>query len=109
MVETATTTTITHVTSTTPVPPTPTTPTAHNISVATSSTATLASSSRQNDEVTRGIFNFKIFIFLLLLPLILFGIFLKHLLDYLFALNLKEKDVTGKVALVRSIIRVTRY
>lgn len=100
MVETATTTTITHVTSTTPVPPTPTTPTAHNISVATSSTATLASSSRQNDEVTRGIFNFKIFIFLLLLPLILFGIFLKHLLDYLFALNLKEKDVTGKVALV---------
>lgn len=105
MVETATTTTITHVTSTTPVPPPPiTTPTAHNISVATSSTATLASS-RQNDEVTRGIFNLKIIVFLLLLPLILFAVFLKHLLDYLFALNLKEKDVTGKVALVRSISR----
>ncbi|KAI9577027.1 hypothetical protein GQX74_014955 [Glossina fuscipes] len=105
MVETATTTTITHVTSTTPVPPPPTTtPTAHNISIATSSTATLASS-RQNDEVTRGIFNLKIIVFLLLLPLILFAVFLKHLLDYLFALNLKEKDVTGKVALVRSISR----
>lgn len=83
---------------TTPIPP-ENTATAHSSSVAISS-ATPSPSPRQNDEVTRGIFNLKMVVFLILLPLILFAAFLKHLLDYLFSLGLKEKDVSGKVALV---------
>ncbi|XP_037819313.1 estradiol 17-beta-dehydrogenase 11 [Lucilia sericata] len=66
----------------------------------TTSAATTAAGARQNDEVTRGIYNLKMILFLLLLPLVLFAVFLKHLLDYLFGLGLKEKDVAGKVALV---------
>ncbi|XP_073818322.1 estradiol 17-beta-dehydrogenase 11 [Musca autumnalis] len=64
------------------------------------SPSTASASPRQNDEVTRGIYNLKMVFFVLMLPLILFAVFLKHLLDYLFSLGLKEKDVMGKVALV---------
>ncbi|XP_061394411.1 estradiol 17-beta-dehydrogenase 11 [Musca vetustissima] len=66
----------------------------------TTSPSTASASPRQNDEVTRGIYNLKMVFFVLLLPLVLFAVFLKHLLDYLFGLGLKEKDVMGKVALV---------
>ncbi|KAH8356439.1 hypothetical protein KR200_002983 [Drosophila serrata] len=97
MVETATTTTITRSTTTAPagsvtvtVPGSSATPTA----------AQAAARAQRNDETTRAIFNLKVIFFLILLPLILFAVFLKHLLDYLFALGLKEKDVSGKVALV---------
>ena len=66
----------------------------------TISNAAANSSARQNDEVIRGIYNLKIILFLLILPIVLFAVFLKHLLDYLFSLGLNEKDVAGKVALV---------
>ncbi|KAH8310764.1 hypothetical protein KR044_002920 [Drosophila immigrans] len=89
MVETATTTTITRTTSTAPA----------TTSVAPSATPTAALVNR-NDETTRAIFNLKVIVFLVLLPFVIFGVFLKHLLDYLFSLGLKEKDVRGKVALV---------
>lgn len=62
---------------------------------------------RQNDEVTRGIFNLKMLVFLLLLPVVLLMVVLKHLLDYLFSLRLKEKDVNGKVALVSLFRAIT--
>jgi len=91
MVETATTTTITRTVSSAP----------STTSVAPSATPTAALVQRNNDETTRAIFNLKVILFLLLLPLVLFAVFLKHLLDYLFSLGLKEKDVSGKVALVR--------
>lgn len=83
-----------------PAPVTASTPVRANNNAASTATATTAASARQNDEVTRGIFNLKMILFLLLLPLVLFAVFLKHLLDYLFGLGLAEKDVAGKVALV---------
>lgn len=92
--------------STTDIPAvTVTQPAARNTTTVTTNTTTTtnantSASPRQNDEVTRGIYNLKMVLFLLLLPLVLFAILLKHLLDYLFGLGLKEKDVTGKVALV---------
>lgn len=92
--------------STTDIPAvTVTQPAARNTTTVTTNTTTTtnantSASPRQNDEVTRGIYNLKMVLFLLLLPLVLFSILLKHLLDYLFGLGLKEKDVTGKVALV---------
>ncbi|XP_034116458.1 short-chain dehydrogenase/reductase family 16C member 6 [Drosophila nasuta] len=90
MVETATTTTITRTTSSAPA----------TTSVSPNSATPTAALVNRNDETTRAIFNLKVILFLLLLPLVLFGVFLKHLLDYLFSLGLKEKDVRGKVALV---------
>lgn len=66
----------------------------------TTSGNTASAPSRQNDEVTRGIYNLKMVLLVLLLPLILLAVFLKHLLDYLFGLGLSEKDVMGKVAVV---------
>ena len=63
-------------------------------------TASVSTPSSQNDETQRLFFNLKMVGLLLLLPLILFAVFLKHLLDYLFGLAEKEKDVIGKVALV---------
>ncbi|EDW28181.1 GL27357 [Drosophila persimilis] len=99
MVETATTTTVTRTTITAPAGPAATVPSSS--ATPTAPTATQAASqARRNDETTRALFNLKIIIFLLLLPLILLAVGLKHLLDYLFALGLKEKDVSGKVALV---------
>lgn len=89
MVETATTTTITR-TSSSASP--------SNVGPPATPTAALV---HRNDETTRGIYNLKIIVFLLFLPFVLFAVLLKHLLDYLFALGLKEKDVSGKVALVR--------
>ncbi|KAH8341893.1 hypothetical protein KR059_003797 [Drosophila kikkawai] len=97
MVETATTTTITRSTTTAPAGSVTVTGPA---SSATPTAAQAAARAQRNDETTRAIFNLKVIVFLLLLPLILFAVFLKHLLDYLFALGLKEKDVSGKVALV---------
>ncbi|EDV54064.1 short-chain dehydrogenase/reductase family 16C member 6 [Drosophila erecta] len=97
MVETATTTTITRTTTAVPAGAvTVTGPTASATPTATQA----AAQAHRNDETTRAIFNLKVIIFLLLLPLVLLAVFLKHLLDYLFALGLKEKDVSGKVALV---------
>lgn len=58
---------------------------------------------QRNDETTRAIYNLKVIVFLVFLPFVLFAVFLKHLLDYLFALGLKEKDVSGKVALVSGV------
>jgi len=102
MVETATTTTITRTTTAVPAGAvTVTGPTASATPTATQA----AAQAHRNDETTRAIFNLKVIVFLLLLPLVLLAVFLKHLLDYLFALGLKEKDVSGKVALV-SCIRV---
>jgi len=95
MVETAVTTTMTRSVSQEPSAPTTVAP-----SVTTSQTTIITRPASQNDATTRGIFNLKIFIFLLLLPFVLFATFLKHLLDYLFSLGAKEKDVSGKVALV---------
>ncbi|KAH8243279.1 hypothetical protein KR032_006205 [Drosophila birchii] len=97
MVETATTTTITRSTTTAPAGSVTVTGPA---SSGTPTAAQAAARAQRNDETTRAIFNLKVIVFLLLLPLILFAVFLKHLLDYLFALGLKEKDVSGKVALV---------
>lgn len=91
MVETATTTTITRTTSSGA-------PNSHAAPSATPSPT--AAQAQRNDETTRLIYNLKIIAFLCLLPFVLFAVFLKHLLDYLFALGLKEKDVSGKVALV---------
>ncbi|EDW16849.1 short-chain dehydrogenase/reductase family 16C member 6 [Drosophila mojavensis] len=91
MVETATTTTITRTTSSAA-------PNSHAAPSATPSPT--AAQAQRNDETTRLIYNLKIIAFLCLLPFVLFAVFLKHLLDYLFALGLKEKDVSGKVALV---------
>ncbi|KAH8416635.1 hypothetical protein KR222_000163 [Zaprionus bogoriensis] len=101
MVETATTTTITRTTTNVPAP---------NISsssgsvdaggTAAAATPTAATAAQRNDERTRAIYSLKVIVFLVLLPFVLFAVFLKHLLDYLFALGLKEKDVSGKVALV---------
>ncbi|XP_055905971.1 epidermal retinol dehydrogenase 2 [Eupeodes corollae] len=51
-----------------------------------------------SEKRQRLIFNLKIIVCLLLLPLILFAVALKHLLDYLF--GSKEKDVKGKVVLI---------
>ena len=97
MVETATTTTITRTTTAVPAGAvTVTGPTASATPTATQA----AAQAHRNDETTRAIFNLKVIVFLLLLPLVLLAVFLKHLLDYLFALGLKEKDVSGKVALV---------
>ncbi|XP_030370907.1 short-chain dehydrogenase/reductase family 16C member 6 [Scaptodrosophila lebanonensis] len=78
-------------------------PASSNAATATAATPTAsqaAAQARRNDETTRAIFNVKIIIFLLLLPIVLFAVLLKHFLDYLFGLGLKEKDVSGKVALV---------
>lgn len=109
MVETATTTTITRTTTNVPAPPNNGSGSSGGGGVAVVSgsgsaagpaatpTATVA---QRNDETTRAIYNLKVIVFLLLLPFVLFAVFLKHLLDYLFALGLKEKDVSGKVALV---------
>ncbi|TDG51321.1 hypothetical protein AWZ03_002116 [Drosophila navojoa] len=91
MVETATTTTITRTTSSAA-------PNSHAAPSATPSPT--AAQAQRNDETTRLIYNLKIIAFLCLLPFVLFAVFLKHLLDYLFALGQKEKDVSGKVALV---------
>ncbi|EDV94693.1 epidermal retinol dehydrogenase 2 [Drosophila grimshawi] len=106
MVETATTTTITRATINVPATPAPATPPT-TIATATATSTVGASSSssvgavvQRNDETTRHIFNLKIIVFLLLLPFVLLAVGLKHILDYLFALGLKEKDVSGKVALV---------
>lgn len=99
MVETATTTTITRTTTQVPAGSGTVTPTPAP-STATPTAAQVAAQAQRNDETTRAIFNLKIIVFVLLLPLILFAVLLKHLLDYLFALGLKEKDVSGKVALV---------
>ncbi|XP_065372264.1 epidermal retinol dehydrogenase 2 [Calliphora vicina] len=97
MVETTTVTRTTEI----PVPATTAAPIRINTTATTTtSTATTAAGGRQNDEVTRGIYNLKMILFLLILPLVLFAVFLKHLLDYLFGLGIKEKDVAGKVALV---------
>lgn len=91
MVETATTTTITRTTSTA----------APSSNVAPSATPSpTAAQAQRNDERTRLGYNLQIIVFLCLLPFVLLAVFLKHLLDYLFALGLKEKDVSGKVALV---------
>ncbi|XP_017131368.1 short-chain dehydrogenase/reductase family 16C member 6 isoform X1 [Drosophila elegans] len=98
MVETATTTTITRTTSA--VPAGAVTVTGPTGSAATPTAAQVAAQAHRNDETTRAIFNLKVIVFLLFLPLVLLAVFLKHLLDYLFALGLKEKDVSGKVALV---------
>lgn len=113
MVETATTTTITRTTTNVPAPPNNGSGSSGGggggVAVVSGSgsgsaagpaatpTATVA---QRNDETTRAIYNLKVIVFLLLLPFVLFAVFLKHLLDYLFALGLKEKDVSGKVALV---------
>lgn len=112
MVETATTTTITRTTTNVPAPPNNGSSSSGGggsggVAVVSGSgsaggpaatpTATVA---QRNDETTRAIYNLKVIVFLLLLPFVLFAVFLKHLLDYLFALGLKEKDVSGKVALV---------
>lgn len=112
MVETATTTTITRTTTNVPAPPNNGSSSSGGggsggVAVVSGSggvagpaatpTATVA---QRNDETTRAIYNLKVIVCLLLLPFVLFAVFLKHLLDYLFALGLKEKDVSGKVALV---------
>lgn len=112
MVETATTTTITRTTTNVPAPPNNgsgssggggsggvavVSGSGSGAGPAATPTATVA---QRNDETTRAIYNLKVIVFLLLLPFVLFAVFLKHLLDYLFALGLKEKDVSGKVALV---------
>lgn len=112
MVETATTTTITRTTTNVPAQPNNGSGSSGGggsggVAVVSGSgnaagpsatpTATVA---QRNDETTRAIYNLKVIVFLLLLPFVLFAVFLKHLLDYLFALGLKEKDVSGKVALV---------
>lgn len=112
MVETATTTTITRTTTNVPAPSNNGSGSSGGggsggVAVVSGSgsgagpsatpTATVA---QRNDETTRAIYNLKVIVFLLLLPFVLFAVFLKHLLDYLFALGLKEKDVSGKVALV---------
>lgn len=114
MVETATTTTITRTTTNVPVAPNNGSSSADAAGGAASTaggnagnggqagpsatpTATVA---QRNDETARAIYNLKVIVFLLFLPFVLFAVFLKHLLDYLFALGLKEKDVSGKVALV---------
>lgn len=114
MVETATTTTITRTTTNVPVAPNNGSSSAVAAGGAASTaggnagnggqagpsatpTATVA---QRNDETARAIYNLKVIVFLLFLPFVLFAVFLKHLLDYLFALGLKEKDVSGKVALV---------
>lgn len=65
--------------------------------------ATAARNAQRNDETARGIYNLKVIVFFLLLPLILFAVFLKHFLDYLFGLGEKAKDVRGKVAVVSEI------
>lgn len=112
MVETATTTTITRTTTNVPAPSNNgsgssggggsggvavVSGSGSGAGPAATPTATVA---QRNDETTRAIYNLKVIVFLLLLPFVLFAVFLKHLLDYLFALGLKEKDVSGKVALV---------
>ncbi|XP_004536643.1 estradiol 17-beta-dehydrogenase 11 [Ceratitis capitata] len=111
MVETAKVTTYTRTTTAVPAPAsaaastpatapvTNTTSAAATPTIATATTTT-ATNARRNDETARGIYNFKVIVFCLLLPLILFAVFLKHLLDYLFSLGEKEKDVRGKVAVV---------
>ncbi|XP_067618725.1 uncharacterized oxidoreductase Lin0452 isoform X2 [Eurosta solidaginis] len=87
---------------TTPITPSTTvrtttgTPTAGSITTTTVTPTNV----RRNDETARGVYNLKVIICLMLLPLILFAVFLKHLLDYLFSLGVKEKDVRGKVAVV---------
>ncbi|XP_017003104.1 short-chain dehydrogenase/reductase family 16C member 6 [Drosophila takahashii] len=98
MVETATTTTITR--TTTAVPAGSVTVTGPTAASTTPTATQAAAQAHRNDETTRAIFNLKVIVFLLLLPLVLLAVFLKHLLDYLFSLGLKEKDVSGKVALV---------
>lgn len=110
MVETATTTTITRTTTNVPAPPNNGSGSSGGggsggVAVVSGSAAGPAATptatvAQRNDETTRAIYNLKVIVFLLLLPFVLFAVFLKHLLDYLFALGLKEKDVSGKVALV---------
>lgn len=112
MVETATTTTITRTTTNVPAPPNNGSSSSGgggsggvavvsgSGSVAGPAATPTATVAQRNDETTRAIYNLKVIVFLLLLPFVLFAVFLKHLLDYLFALGLKEKDVSGKVALV---------
>ncbi|CAD6994372.1 unnamed protein product [Ceratitis capitata] len=114
MVETAKVTTYTRTTTAVPAPAsaaastpatapvTNTTSAAATPTIATATTTT-ATNARRNDETARGIYNFKVIVFCLLLPLILFAVFLKHLLDYLFSLGEKEKDVRGKVAVVSEV------
>lgn len=112
MVETATTTTITRTTTNVPAPSNNGSGSSGgggsggvavvsgSGSAAGPSATPTATVAQRNDETTRAIYNLKVIVFLLLLPFVLFAVFLKHLLDYLFALGLKEKDVSGKVALV---------
>uniref|UniRef100_A0A0K8VGK5 Retinol dehydrogenase 10-A n=1 Tax=Bactrocera latifrons TaxID=174628 RepID=A0A0K8VGK5_BACLA len=113
MVETAKVTTFTRTTTAVPAPAsapaaatTPATAPVTAVSVTptpaatTATTTTAARNAQRNDETARGIYNLKVIVFFLLLPLILFAVFLKHLLDYLFGLGEKPKDVRGKVAVV---------
>lgn len=112
MVETATTTTITRTTTNVPAPSNNGSGSSGgggsggvavvsgSVSAAGPAATPTATVAQRNDETTRAIYNLKVIVFLLLLPFVLFAVFLKHLLDYLFALGLKEKDVSGKVALV---------
>lgn len=112
MVETAKITTFTRTTTAVPAPASApaaaTTPAIAPVTAASATptpTATTAARNAQgNDETARGIYNLKVIVFFLLLPLILFAVFLKHLLDYLFGLGEKPKDVRGKVAVVSEIV-----